>query len=223
MILTLFGPAGAGKGTQARFISARFGLAHLSTGDLLRAERQAGTPLGRKTDEIMNRGELVPDEIVLDIVRKETERILAEGRGIIFDGYPRNLRQMRNLEGILGELGVELDFGVSLDVNDDLLLRRLTARRVCEKCQKVFNLISKPSEVEGVCDSCGGRLFQRGDDEPSAISKRLQEYHEQTEPLLAVLRGKGKLQTVNGDLSIGEVCAELVALMEKQMRPGRIG
>ncbi|MBI1783691.1 nucleoside monophosphate kinase [Candidatus Sumerlaeota bacterium] len=225
MILTFFGPAGAGKGTQAKYVSGRFGLAHLSTGDLLRAERQAGTALGRKTDEIMNRGELVPDEIVRDIVRQHAKKILAAGKGILFDGYPRNMGQLRDLDRILNDLGVRLDLGISLDIHDDRLLRRLTARRVCPnpQCQKVYNLISKPPKVEGICDACGGKLFQRGDDQPDAISKRLQEYHSQTEPMLEALRGQGKLRTVDADLSIEEVRRQLETLIAEQIGGARVG
>lgn len=213
MILTLFGPAGAGKGTQASQLGKRFDLTHLSTGDLLRAERRLGTALGRKADEIINRGELVGDGVVRELVKKETARILATGKGIIYDGYPRNLNQLRDLEGILTELNCDLDLGISLDINDERLLERLSARRVCKNCHRVFNLIFDPPKRKGICDTCGAQLFQRNDDYPDAIAKRLVEYRRQTEPMLDDLRQRGKLKSAYADQSITEVRENLIQMI----------
>ncbi len=203
-------------------MSARFGLVHVSTGDLLRAERQAGTALGRKADEIMNRGELVPDEMVLGLVRTVTTEALNDGRGVLYDGYPRNLNQLKDLERILAELGVELDFAINMAIDDQKLESRLTARRVCSKCQKVYNVVTHPPKEDGICDSCGAKLFQRGDDRPESIRKRLADYHSQTEPMLHRLTEFGKVREINADLSIEQVRRQLVDVIEQWQAASRI-
>jgi len=216
LILTLFGPPGSGKGTQAAFLREGLGLAHLSTGDLLRAERAADTLLGRRMNRIMDRGELVPDEVVRDLVRTEAGKMLARGEGILLDGYPRNLKQLRDLETILKQLNASFDFGVHLEIDDEKLIQRLTARRVCETCQppRTYNLDTHPPVAPEVCDVCGSKLIQRGDDREEAIVRRLAEYHRQTEPMLEDLRNRGKLKTILADRPIKEVRDQLSCLIK---------
>lgn len=212
--LMLFGPAGAGKGTQASFLSGRFGLVHLSTGDLLRAERKTGSILGKTADELMNRGEMVPDELVRDLVRAEVARALRSHRGILFDGYPRNIHQLADLEAILKDLDSELGFGISFEVDEARLLDRLTSRRTCTQCRRVYNVRTKPPRSEGVCDDCGGKLMQRKDDQPEVIRKRLHDYQRLTGPLLGELDRRGVLKRLNADHAIEEVRGELLRMIE---------
>lgn len=192
-----------------------FGLAHLSTGDMLRAERKAGTPLGKKAEEIINRGQLVSDDMVKQIVRAEAAKRIAEGRAILFDGYPRNLRQLDDLEEIMLELGSQIDAAIFLEVEPDKLVRRLSSRRTCSNpaCGRVYNLISKPSAKDGICDTCGSPLFQRGDDQPEAIRQRLEVYGSQTKPMLDALDASGRLRAVKADRTIPEVREDLAAIL----------
>jgi len=211
----LFGPAGAGKGTQASFISGQYGLLHLSTGDLLRQERKAGSEVGRLADELMSRGELVPDSMVKDLVRREVASAIRAGKGILFDGYPRNLHQLEDLDSILKELNSELGFGISFEVEEARLLERLTARRTCSQCRRPFNLRTKPTKVEGICDDCGGPLVQRKDDQPDVIRKRLRDYQRQCGPLLEELEHRGILKRIHADRAIEAVREELSQMVEK--------
>lgn len=215
MNLALYGPPGSGKGTQAQRLGDRFQLDHVSSGDILRAERKAGTELGRKVEEIMKRGELVPDEIVGELIQKKIQQCHAEGRGVIFDGYPRNMRQLQRVEALLKVLDAQLDCAVTLDIDPEKLTERLTSRRVCDQCQHVYNLISHSPKVEGQCDQCGGRLIQRNDDRPEAIRRRLVEYREQTEPMLRDLDNRGRLHRIAADRSIDEVWNDLSGLIER--------
>ncbi len=209
----LFGPPGSGKGTQASRLAQRFNLAHLSTGDLLRAEIQAGTELGRRVADLLHRGVLVPDEWVSDVVRAEVERNARLGRGVLYDGYPRTRRQLELLEAILRDAGAKLALGLMLELPPEALVKRLTARRVCRQCQRVYNLETHPPATVGRCDACGGELFQREDDAPDVIRRRLQEYERQTAPLLAELDRRGLLRRIDADRPVEELQAELVRLI----------
>lgn len=213
MIFALFGPPGSGKGTQAERVLENFPLGHISTGDLLRAERRAGTPLGIKAGEIMSRGQFVPDELVAELVRKEVERILGNNKGILFDGYPRNLAQLRWLDRMLAGLDRMLEFGITLDIDDERLIKRLTSRRVCEKCRRVYNLIFNPPRENSICDGCGGKLYQRTDDRQEAIENRLTDYHRQTQPVLDDLEERGKLERVKADRPIEIIHGEILSLL----------
>ncbi len=214
MILVLFGPPGSGKGTQAGLLAKQLHLAHVSTGDLLRAEQKAGTALGRKTKALMNRGQLVPDEIVRRIAEKQTLKLLERKNGMIFDGYPRNVSQLGDLDDILKKAGAELSLAVSLEIGDGKLIHRLTARRSCPKCGRVYNLHSHPPAKSGACDACGEKLIQRGDDRVGAIERRLEDYHRQTKPILESLRRRKMLKKVKADQPIPSVTAKLTKLIE---------
>ena len=184
MRLVLVGPPGAGKGTQAEFISAHLSIPKISTGDIFRANVSQGTPLGREAKKFMDAGDLVPDEITVGMVRDR----LAEddaGKGFLLDGFPRNVPQARTLDDLLLSAGTPLDVVLELVVDDDEVVRRLSGRRTCRNCGHIWHVDFDPPTVEGVCDSCGGELFQRDDDKPDTIRHRLEVYYEQTAPLVS--------------------------------------
>src|SRR5206468_4189155 len=184
MRLVLVGPPGAGKGTQAEFISAHLSVPKISTGDIFRANVTQGTPLGREAKRFMDAGDLVPDEITVGMVRDR----LAEDdatKGFLLDGFPRNVPQARTLDDLLLEAGTPLDVVLELVVDDDEVVRRLSGRRTCRSCGHIWHVDFDPPTVEGVCDSCGGELFQRDDDKPETIRHRLDVYYEQTAPLVS--------------------------------------
>jgi len=212
--VALFGPPGCGKGTQAELLCQHFGLLHLSTGELLRAERREATELGRRVDAIMKEGDLVPDDIVGEIVRKEVQRAFAEGCGVLFDGYPRNLAQLGALESLLRQMETQMHCYVSLEISDEKVIGRLTNRRTCSDCGKVYNLIWHKPRRKDTCDSCSGELYQRSDDRPEAIARRLEEYHSQTWPIMDELNTRGVLNTISAERSIAEIQEDLVDLLE---------
>lgn len=208
MRIILLGPPGAGKGTQAAKLVEEYQVAYIATGDILRAARNADTELGRKAREYMDRGELVPDEVVIGLV-KERLAALKPGEGFILDGFPRTVPQAEALEGILQELGLNLDSVVEIEVNPVSVIRRLSRRRTCRQCGAVFHLDFQPPVREGVCDVCGGTLFQRVDDREETIRRRLEVYREQTQPLVDYYQKKGLLKKVNGEASVDEVAAAI--------------
>ena len=184
MRLVLVGPPGAGKGTQAEFIAIRFEIPKISTGDIFRANVSGGTDLGKLAKKFMDAGDLVPDEITVGMVRDR----LAEDdatKGFLLDGFPRNVPQARTLDDLLLSAGTPLDVVLELVVDDDEVVRRLSGRRTCRNCGHIWHVDFDPPTVEGVCDSCGGELFQRDDDKPETIRHRLEVYYEQTAPLVS--------------------------------------
>jgi len=197
MKLILLGPPGAGKGTQAKMLTERFGIPQISTGDILRAAVKEGTPMGVKAKSFMDAGALVPDEVVVGIVR---ERLQKEdcAAGFILDGFPRTVPQADALKDSLAELGKELDAVVSLEVDTEALVERLTGRRTCRDCGKGYHVKFDPPATEGKCDACGGELFQRDDDREETIRKRLEVYREQTSPLVDYYRAGGMLIAIDG-------------------------
>ena len=209
--LVFLGAPGAGKGTIAKEMVSAYGVAHISTGDILRAEVAKGTPAGREAAVIMKAGKLVPDELVADMVRRR----LAEpdcGRGFILDGFPRTIRQAELLEAALKAQGTALDRVICLDVPEDVLLQRLTARMNCPKCDAIYNKLFMPPKVAGRCDKCGAELVQRADDSLETAKKRLAVFREQTEPLIGFYRERGLLFTLSsGELpeKLAQIAAEL--------------
>jgi adenylate kinase len=179
----LFGPPGAGKGTQAVRLSAVFKIPHIATGDILRAAIQSYTPLGSRAKEFIDKGQLVPDELVLDLI---AERLSQPGteRGFLLDGFPRTVPQAEGLARMLDERGKKLDHVLVLDAADEELVMRIAGRRTCESCQATYHVVAKPPKVAGVCDRCGGTLIQRSDDSEEIIRNRLREYGVKTRPVL---------------------------------------
>ncbi|MEN8170380.1 MAG: adenylate kinase [Pseudomonadota bacterium] len=202
MRLILLGAPGAGKGTVAKMLTALDGSVQISTGDILRGAVKDGTELGKKAKGFMDAGDLVPDDLILNIMG---ERLLEDDckAGFLLDGFPRTIPQADALKGMLAKLSIELDAAVNLDVPRDVILDRLTTRRTCSNsaCQEIYNIKSKPTKVEGVCDKCGSPVIQRDDETTEAISKRLDTFNEQTAPLVGFYEGEGLLLNVNATSS----------------------
>jgi adenylate kinase len=183
MAVILLGPPGVGKGTQGALLCDELGLEHVSTGDLLRAARREGTELGREAQAYMDRGELVPDEVIVGMVREALDA-LSNDRGVVFDGFPRTVPQAEALDGVLADVGRRVDHVVVLEADDEILVKRLSGRRSCPRCGALYNVHFSPPSREGVCDRCGAELEARADDAPDTVRNRLDVYHRQTEPLV---------------------------------------
>ena len=196
--IAFLGPPGAGKGTQARDLAQEWGVLHLATGDMLREAVAAGSPLGREAKDYMDRGALVPDDVIIRMMGERLGRADAR-RGFILDGFPRTIAQAEALGTLLKDLGLTLDTVVYFDVSEPELLRRLTGRRVCRKCGHTYHLVSNPPRRPGVCDACGGELYQREDDSEATVRNRLDVYRRQTSPLLDYYRERHMLTTVSGE------------------------
>jgi adenylate kinase len=196
--VAFLGPPGAGKGTQARELAREWGVPHVATGDMLRDAAAAGTPLGREAKGYMDKGALVPDDVIIRMIAERLRRPDAR-RGFLLDGFPRTIAQAEGLEHLLKDLGQPLERVVYFDVSEPELLRRLTGRRVCRACQTAFHLVSAPPTKAGVCDRCGGQLYQREDDSEATVRHRLGVYARQTAPLLDWYRGRGLLVSVPGE------------------------
>jgi adenylate kinase len=204
MRLVLLGAPGAGKGTQAKKLIEKYGMPQISTGDLLRAAVSAGTPLGKEAKSVMDKGELVPDRIVLGMVEERLKQDDCKN-GYILDGFPRNTAQAEALDKMLAALNMSLSAALSVDVPFDDLMKRLTGRRTCKACGQMYNMYFKPPAKEGTCDKCSGELFQRDDDKEATIKKRLEVYNAQTAPLIDYYGKKGILKTVSGTGSIDDI------------------
>lgn len=208
MRIILLGAPGSGKGTQAQKLVEREGIPQVSTGDLLRDAVARGTELGKQAKVAMDAGELVSDDIVLGMIRERLAKPDAE-KGFILDGFPRNLAQAESLDGVLEEIGAPLDAAVLMDVDFEVLLKRLTGRRTCSGCGRVYNVYFFPPQTDGVCDGCGGELIQRADDNEETIGQRLKVYESQTAPLVAFYEDRGKLKVVPAEGEIDEVFQRL--------------
>ncbi len=207
--LVLLGPPGSGKGTQAKFLSERYHIPHVSTGDMLREEVRNETSLGLKAKEIMDQGGLVSDEIVSAMILKRLDQEDC-ARGVILDGYPRTVEQAQVLDGILAELGRTLERVILVDVPDEEIVRRLGGRRSCPKCGKVYHLIFSPPADGEHCDVCGVELVQRDDDKEEVIRQRLVQYHEKTQPLVDFYANRSLLATVDGSQDMEAVTTAIV-------------
>lgn len=214
MNLILLGPPGAGKGTQARRLELDRGLVQLSTGDMLRAAVEAGTEIGRQAKEIMERGDLVPDDIVVSIISERIEQPDCRG-GFILDGFPRTTAQAEALDRMLADKGLKLDYVIEMEIVDEMLIKRLTGRFTCAACGAGYHDCFQQPKAAGVCDACGGTEFKRRDDDkPETVKSRLIAYHDQTAPLLPYYRAKGILKTVDGMAEIDEVARQIDELLE---------
>jgi len=213
--LVLLGPPGAGKGTQAQVLSKDLNLPHISTGDMLREALKAATPLGLKAKATMEKGELVPDEVVIALVK---ERLLKEDakRGFILDGFPRTPEQARSLDKNLEGLAMPLDLVLYFKTTLPVIIMRLSGRRVCGQCGKNYHVKNFRPKVEGMCDSCGGKLIQRPDDKEETIEQRLKVYEEQTEPLIDYYKKKNILAEASGDLEVRELNGVLMDLFRQK-------
>ena len=212
MRLVLLGAPGAGKGTQAKMLIEKYGIPQISTGDLLRAAVKEGTELGKEAKGHMDSGGLVPDSVVLGMMK---ERLGEDDtkKGYILDGFPRNTAQAEALDGMLSELGMPIEAALSVDVPLDDLMKRLTGRRTCKACGQMFNMYFNAPQKEGACDKCSGELFQRDDDQEDTIKKRLTVYEEQTAPLIDYYAGKGILKRVEGTGEIDAIFTKVCELL----------
>lgn len=212
MNIIFMGPPGAGKGTQAERVVAFYQIPHISTGDAFRAAMKQGTPLGLEAKRFVDQGLLVPDEITIGIVR---ERLQEEDckSGFLLDGFPRTISQAEALDGIVHAMNRKIDCCIDLLVDRNLLLARLTGRRICKSCGATYHVMFNPPAQEGACDKCGGELYQRSDDTVEKVGTRLDEYLNKTAPLLDYYRTKGNLRQVNGDQDIDAVTADIHSVL----------
>ena len=212
----LLGPPGAGKGTQAARIIEKYHIPHISTGDIFRENIKQGTELGKKAQEYMARGELVPDDLVCEIA---CDRLLKDDckEGFILDGFPRTVYQAEKLDEFLSENGQKLDCVINLEVGEDILMKRLTGRRVCKKCGASFHVVNMPPKVEGICDVCGAELIQRTDDNEETARNRIDVYNAQTKPLVDYYKEAGVIADIDGAQGLEPTFAAIVAALEKEV------
>ena len=210
--LIFLGAPGAGKGTISNIMIAKYGVAHISTGDILRGEVAKGTPAGKEAEVIMKAGKLVPDELVCSMVKNRLAEPDCEN-GFILDGFPRTIPQADRLAAVLAELGKEIDYAIYLKVEDEELLQRLTARLNCRGCDAIYNKLFMPPKTEGICDKCGSELFQRADDSLETAKSRLAVFHQQTQPLIDYYEQRGLLYTCKST-GKDEIAAELAGILE---------
>lgn len=209
--IILLGPPGAGKGTQARRLIEERGLVQLSTGDMLREARNSGTEMGKRVAEVMDRGQLVTDEIVIGLIREKIEQ---GGKGFIFDGFPRTLPQADALEDLMAEEGQQIDAVIEMRVDDAALVSRISGRFTCGNCGEVYHDVTKPTKVAGTCDVCGSTdLRRRADDNEDSLKTRLMEYYKKTSPLIGYYYAKGNLHAVDGLAEIEQVATEMAGVL----------
>lgn len=211
--LVLLGPPGAGKGTQASAIISKYSIPHISTGDIFRANIKNGTKLGKQVEAYMNKGLLVPDELVVSIVK---DRLTEEDckDGFLLDGFPRTVNQAEALDEELKKMNLKLDKVVNIQVGKEILIERAIGRRICKNCGATYHIKFNPPKEENICDKCGGKLHQRDDDKVETVEKRIEVYHEQTKPLIEYYDKKGLLLNVDGTKPVEEVFNEIIASLE---------
>ena len=212
MKIIMLGAPGAGKGTQAKMIADKYSIPHISTGDIFRANIKNGTELGNKAKTYMDQGLLVPDELVVDLV---VDRVAQEdcANGYVLDGFPRTIPQAESLDAALEKLGSKVDFAINVEVPDENIINRMSGRRACVACGATYHIVHIPTKVEGICDRCGKELILRDDDKPETVKKRLDVYHEQTQPLIDYYNGKDVLVEVDGTQDMNDVFADIVKIL----------
>lgn len=207
--IVLLGPPGAGKGTQAERIIEKYGIPQISTGDIFRANIKNGTELGKKAKEYMDRGDLVPGELVVDLVKDRLNQDDCKD-GFMLDGFPRTVFQAQELDKIMEAKGLKINCVLNIDVAPEKLVKRIAGRRVCKQCGATYNVDSKPTKVEGICDKCGGEVYQRADDTEETVKNRIKVYFDQTAPLIDYYKASGVIANVNGDQAMENVFSEIV-------------
>jgi len=217
MNLIFLGPPGAGKGTQASLLSKKLNIPQISTGDILRNSVRAGTPMGTRAKLFMDSGALVPDEVVVGIVEERLQDSDCNN-GFILDGFPRTVAQADALDGVLARLGKQIELVLSMTVDDEELLTRISGRRMCEKCGKGYHLVFDPPSVAGICDLCGSKLYQRDDDKVETMRKRLNEYYQKTAPLISYYSQKLILQPIPGVGAIDDIQHSIEKALKGSMR-----
>jgi adenylate kinase len=214
MRIILFGPPGAGKGTQAKVLSDKVRLPHISTGDLLRENVKGSTALGKQAKDFMDKGLLVPDKLVADMLEERFSRPDLK-KGFILDGYPRNIAQAKTLDEMLSKLSMDIDFVVYLDASDSIIIQRLSGRLVCSSCGANFHATNMPPKVAGKCDNCQGSLYQRTDDKEETVRKRLEVYKKEVAPLIGYYEAQKKLYRLSGDENPEIVLEKILRIAEK--------
>ncbi len=212
MNLVLMGLPGAGKGTQAEKIVEKYKIPHISTGDMFRAAMKEGTELGLQAKSYMDRGDLVPDEVTIGIVRERLSKDDCQN-GFLLDGFPRTVAQAEALETLLQQLNRSIDYVINIEVDKNILMERLTGRRICKECGATYHLVFNPPAKAGVCDKCGGELYQRADDNEATVANRLEVNMKQAQPLLDFYEAKGYLRNINGQQHIDQVFADICELL----------
>ncbi|WP_461811932.1 adenylate kinase [Faecalimonas sp.] len=212
MKIIMLGAPGAGKGTQAKKIAEKYGIPHISTGDIFRANIKNGTELGKKAKTYMDEGLLVPDELVVDLV---VDRVQQEDckNGYVLDGFPRTIPQADALDKALAEFGEKMDYAINVEVPDDNIVNRMSGRRACVGCGATYHIVHAPTKEENICDTCGGELILRDDDKPETVLKRLGVYHEQTQPLIQYYTDKNILVEVDGTVDLEDVFKAIVNIL----------
>lgn len=212
MKIIMLGAPGAGKGTQAKKIAAKYGIPHISTGDIFRANIKEGTELGKKAKTYMDQGLLVPDELVVDLVVDRLQQDDCK-KGYVLDGFPRTIPQAESLDAALAKVGDKMEYAIDVNVPDENIVNRMSGRRACLNCGATYHIVSIPTKVEGICDRCGQPVVLRDDDKPETVQKRLTVYHEQTQPLIDYYKKQSILKTVDGTQPMEKVFADIVAIL----------
>ena len=212
MKIIMLGAPGAGKGTQAKMIAAKYGIPHISTGDIFRANIKNGTELGAKAKEYMDKGLLVPDELVVDLVIDRFKEPDCE-KGYVLDVFPRTIPQAEALDKALTAIGESVDYAINVEVPDENIVRRMGGRRACVGCGATYHIVYSPTKEEGKCDTCGGELIIRDDDKPETVQNRLAVYHEQTQPLIDYYTNKGIIAEVDGTVDMNDVFDAIVKIL----------
>ena len=212
MKIIMLGAPGAGKGTQAQRIAEKYGIPHISTGDIFRANIKNGTELGKKAKAFMDQGLLVPDELTVDLVMDRIKQDDCEN-GFVLDGFPRTIPQAEALTAALEKINEKMDYAIDVDVPDENIVNRMSGRRACLNCGATYHIVSIPTKVEGICDRCGQPVVLRDDDKPETVQKRLTVYHEQTQPLIDYYKKQSILKTVDGTQPMEKVFADIVAIL----------
>ena len=212
MRIIMLGAPGAGKGTQAKKIAEKYGIPHISTGDIFRANIKNGTELGKKAKTYMDQGALVPDELTCDLVMDRIQQDECKN-GFVLDGFPRTIPQAEALDAALKKISQTMDYAIDVDVPDENIVKRMGGRRACLKCGATYHVVHAAPKVEGVCDTCGEKLVLRDDDKPETVQKRLEIYHDQTHPLIEYYEKKGVLHTVDGTQTMEDVFKNITDIL----------